>query len=105
MSHVWHPCRQAVMDLQTTRACAGNPLIRPNHPFLGILSSKIAMACVKGQLQRGHPILIKYHADEKRNDILAVYKWTQGERQSIEAAAAAGMLYLLFFRTEGDRKR
>lgn len=63
------------------------------------------MACVKGQAQRGPPILIKYHADEKRDDVLVVYGWTQGERQSTEAAAAAGMLYLLFFRTTGDRTR
>jgi hypothetical protein len=60
----------------------------------------------KGKFKEALSILAKYHANGNENDELVVYEFNEMKTAiETEAAAVAGVSYLSFFRTKGNRKR
>jgi len=60
----------------------------------------------KGKFKEALNILGKYHANGNEDDDLVVYEFNEMKTAiEAEAAAAAGISYLSFFKTKGNRKR
>lgn len=60
----------------------------------------------KGKYDEAIDVLAKYHANGDKSDELVVYEFNEMKTAiEAEAAATAGISYMSFFRTKGNRKR
>jgi hypothetical protein len=60
----------------------------------------------KGKYDQAIDVLAKYHANGDKSDELVVYEFNEMKTAiEAEAAATAGISYMSFFRTKGNRKR
>lgn len=60
----------------------------------------------KGKYEQAIDVLAKYHANGDKSDELVVYEFNEMKTAiEAEAAATAGISYMSFFRTKGNRKR
>lgn len=60
----------------------------------------------KGRLDEAHEVLAKYHANGDTSDELVIFEFNEMKTAiETEAAATAGVSYLSFFKTKGNKKR